>query len=122
MSMKLQDRCHWVKPGWALQPDDFFVDGDGTKVTAEHLSLSWKLCVEPGCWQRPSNNEPDLMHLMKKLKTIAHNLPEEVRQQFIWRMKGQIRDAATALVQLCDEAEAVRDMAAKGGDDAELRQ
>jgi hypothetical protein len=116
MSTKLQDRCQWVKPGWALQPDDFYFEG-GEAVTAQSLGLSWKINIEPETWQRPANDEPDLQHLMKKLKTIAHKLPDEVRQQFIWRMKGQIREAATALVQLCDEAQAkVSEMAPKEGE------
>jgi len=110
---KAEPGCTWVKPGWALQPTDFIRDDKG-RMTAGESGIAWTITQRDHLWQRPNDNEPDVLHLMKSIKTEAHSLPEPDKQRLIWRMKQAIRQVAGELVVIRDDAKV---MAAKGGDD-----
>lgn len=65
------------------------------------------------------NGRPDLMHLVKSIEREAKLLPDDTRAGMEMRVRVVIENAARLLVGIRDDAKA---MAAKGGNDAELRQ
>ena len=65
------------------------------------------------------NGRTDLMHLVKSIEREASTLPEETRAGMEMRVRVVIENAARLLVGIRDDAKA---MAAKGGDDGELRE
>jgi hypothetical protein len=65
------------------------------------------------------------MHIVKAIEREAATLPDEYREGFEMRVRTIIDNAASRLVVIRDDAKAmneVKRMAAKGGDDGELRE
>lgn len=98
----LKPGCKWVKLGDILRPTDFHI---WKNVTAESVGLSWEQNENEVYWQRYTENNPDLLHLMKAIKVSAHKLPEADKQRRIWEMQQVIREAAAKLVYIREETE-----------------
>lgn len=93
--------CHWVKPGWFIQPDDFNVEG----VVADTYGSAWICCTTPNTWIRRNLRHPELQHIKRKAGDAAKVLDQMGDGLNAHKMKWAIHQAAKEYAKKLEQIE-----------------